>query len=311
MDGAAAVDRLPRGVSAQQVVALAERIGRIPDSVRAFGYRTEWAWTRLRLSAELLDFMSAHGLPRRVEDGVPMYDNLDLINVAIHLGLGPVARAAHRFWPLALRLGAARGGIRYEARYHTECPDPGHEGPCRYAFAAPGNAVVECVLDGGAPPQMSVEASTNGRLPALPPEARAVLRAVDDLQFLILPKAFSSDIEFVTRNGFGDCEAVCRILCDEAGARGIPVRPSYGLLVSPPFATGHYWAEFGVGDAWVPVDPVLTREMIRWGVLDAAEWPPHRSIGPIVVRLGDLDTTLATHNGTGAPVTASVRALGF
>jgi hypothetical protein len=311
MDGAGTVERLPRGVSTERVLALAERISRIPDRVRAFDYGSEWAWARLRLSTDLLDFMAAHGLPRRVVDGVPAYDNLDLINIAIHLGLGPVARAARRFWPLALRLSAARGGILYEARYHTECPEPGHDGPCRYAFAAPGNAVVECALDGGGPPQMSVRASTDGRLPPLPPEAREVLRAVEDIQFLIMPKAFSSDIDFVTRNGFGDCEAVCRILSDEARARGIPVRTSYGLLVSPPFATGHYWAEFGVGDAWVPVDPVLTREMIQWGVLDPAEWPPHRSIGPILVRLGDLDTTLATHNGTGVPVTASVRALGF
>jgi hypothetical protein len=311
MDGAGTVERLPSGVSTAQALALAERISRIPDSVRAFGYDAGWAWTRLRLSAELLEFMAAHGLPRQAVDGVPTYDNLDLINVAIHLGLGPVARAARRFWPLALRLSAARGGIRYEARYHTECPEPGHEGPCRYAFAAPGDAVVEYAIDGGGPPQMCVEATTSGRLPALPPEARAVLGAVDDIEFLILPKPFSSDIDFVTRNGFGDCEAVCKILCDEARARGIPVRPSYGLLVSPPFATGHYWAEFAVGDAWVPVDPVLTREMIRWGVLDPVEWPPHRSIGPILVRLGDLDTKLATHNGTGVPVTASARALGF
>jgi Transglutaminase-like superfamily len=301
---------LPPGVTEPQVLSLLEKLRRIPDSARDFDWGVDAAWTRLRVNHDLMAYLTEHGLPYRIVNGVPKYDRVDIVNVSMRLGFGPLARAPRRFWPLALCRSPASGSVRYEMRYKLACPQPGHDGPCRFVAALPGDATAECVTPSGGPgPQVRLDVSAPTAWPPLPPEVRAVVDTAGDIDYLMLPNSVRHDIDFVTRAGVSDCAGVAKILYREGLARGLEVRACVGLIASPPFSTPHNWAEFRVDGTWVPVDPILVREMVEWGVLDPAEWHPYRSTGALLCRLGDYDTMLAHHDGTPLDISVPTRLL--
>jgi hypothetical protein len=301
---------LPPSVSRQELLELAEKLRRIPDDARVYRRSVDWAWNRLRIRPELLLFLAEHGVPTQVSAGTARFDWHDVLNCAMQLGQGPVARAARRFWPVALRRADQGRPARYEVQYQTRCPAPEHEGPCEYVMALPGGKFHrQTTQPGGSAPGVAVVVEPRTTWPALPPAARAALDVAGELDFMLLPEKIRRDVDFLLRSRLGDCCGVALLLARELQARSVPARTSYGFIVTPPFAVEHYWAEALVDDVWVPVDPVLIRTMVRWGVLDPAEWHPYRSIGAILVRVAAEGVPTMVHNGVAVPFTLPTRLL--
>ncbi|GAA0572138.1 hypothetical protein GCM10010172_65840 [Paractinoplanes ferrugineus] len=307
-------DDLPRGVPPgttwDELAHLVEKLRRIPDRVRILDRTPHWAWTRLRLRPELLSCLTELGLPRRTaEDGL-LYDRYDLANSAMQLGQGPLARSARRFWPIAMDRVDAGTSTRYEMKYQMRCPDPGHGPVCHYLLTLPGGEVVaRDVPAGETMPDVTVEIVPEIDWPELPDRMRAPLAAVGELDFMLLREEIRRDLSFVRDSGLADCAGTAILVVEEARKLGLRARASFGCVVAPPFGVEHYWAELLVGDRWLPVDPVLIRQMVVWGVLDGDRWPPHRSIGPLVARIGDLGVPLVRHEGEEIPSTLPVRLL--
>jgi hypothetical protein len=292
-----------------ELLELTEKLCRIPEWAKDFQRSAEWAWLRLRIRVEWLEFMAAHGLPTREVRGKARFDWHDILNVAMQLGQGPVARAARRFWPVALRRAE---GLRphYQVEYQTRCPEPGHPGDCRYVLALPdGEFVTQTIAPGDDRPGTLIEVSPQVDYPEVPVALRTALDVSRDLEFMLLPEKIRRDTGFLLASRLADCAGVAVLLSEELTARNIPARTSYGFIVTPPFAVEHYWAEVAVDGVWVPVDPVLIRTMVRWGVLDGAVWHPYRSIGPILARVGPEGVPTVTHNGVATPFTMPTRLL--
>jgi hypothetical protein len=280
-----------------------ERLTRIPDSARAFTMSATDAIRRFRIGTSLLDQMISLGLPVRDKGGERHFDQFDLINSSMYLGVSPTSRTTRRFWPPALNPPAGVTATSYEVSYQPVCPVPGHDGPCGYELAVPGGGRVrQAAPETG--PVHEARVALPARWPDLPPQARAALAVTDGLVFSWLPPALATDLDFIAASGLADCAGVCRLLAAEGQRSGLATRKSYGLAVAPPFSVPHYWAEFLVGEVWVPVDPVLIVAMTGWGVLDRAQWPPHRSPGAILARVSEERVPLAAH----APVPGAVAA---
>jgi hypothetical protein len=300
---------LPAGTTFEELLTLVEKLRRIPDSVRRFDASPGWAWERMRMRPELLAFLTDMGLPCcPTPDGI-RYDRYDLGNCGMQLGHGPLARSARRFWPTAL--GRVDSGVRarYEMRYQMRCPEPGHVGVCRYELMLPGGELITRETTGGAMPDVSVEITPRIDWPELPKSMWSPLAATAGLNLMFLREEIRRDLDFVRTSRLADCAGSAIFIAEEARLRDLPARASYGLVVAPPFGVEHYWTEFLVEGVWVPVDPVLIRQTVLWGVLDGDRWPPHRSIGPLVARVSDVGVPLVRHNGKSIPSTLPIRLL--
>ena len=302
--------RPPDGPAPADVSALVAKLRRIPDSARRFVETPESARAQFLLRPAMLDLLTATGLPVRRIDGRPHYDRHDLTNCSLHLSVGAAARTARRFWPAALRRVADAGHARYEIQYQIRCPAPGHAAPCSFVLVLPGGRVLERTGTHGRGLQVAVQVAVEGRWPDLPSAVRTVLdEAVGEAEFMMLPTDVRYDTRFLQASRLGDCAGVTRLLVRQGRAAGLPARPAFGLIVAPPFAAEHFWAEFLVDGRWVPVDPVLIRAMLRWGVLDPAQWHPYRSIGAILSRIADDGVVLAAHDGRAVPFTLPTQLL--
>jgi hypothetical protein len=292
-----------------RVLSLVSLLLRIPDGARTFSTPIAEAWRRYRLNADLLEFMAAEGLPTYKAHGTIYFDHFDLLNASGHLGTSPANWMMKRFWPAALNRTAQMNPATYEIGYQMQCPAPGHRGPCRYVLVTPHGGRVLRIVDAG---DTSVVERARVSLatvwPTLPPELCELLDASSgDLTFMFLPYSLATDLDFIRTTKLADCAAASRLLFQEGQQRGLPARLSYGLAVAPPFSIRHYWVEFQVGEIWVPVDPLLIKTMIGWGVLKSDVWHPHRSLGAILARIAPHRVALARHAGLEVRVTLPTR----
>lgn len=290
---------LPPGVTGEQVGELLATLRLIPDGARAFTVSTQDARRYYSLTTGLLDFVVELGLPHAGAGEDAHFDLVDVMNLALHLGFSPAARAARRFWAAGLNRPPGGEPARYEVEYRAACPIPGHPPPCRYrVILSDDRAVDRQSFPEDDEPLAVARAALVDDWPELPPAARDLLDEVGDLQFVRLPPALRRDIGFIRRTGLSDCAGTATLLRAEGLRRGLRVRSSYGFIIVPPFSTTHHWAEIWIDGRWIPVDPVLIRAMIGWGVLDGAAWHPYRSPGAIFSRVCESGSDLVTHEGT-------------
>jgi hypothetical protein len=269
----------------------------IPDHVRDYDVSEAAATAVLRLPADLLAHVNAAGLARTNHDGRLFFDFDDLMNLSLDLGSPSAWTAGMRFWPRALE---ASGPYR-ECRvgYVFSCPDSRHTGPCQVEVLTPDRGWVrQDVTEQAAPARLAAvsEFRLHNDWPDLPPDVAELVEEVGQLEYKRLPADLGMQSDFVNRTGMVDCAGAARILINEARRRGLPSRPSVGLVVVPPYSSVHYWMDFLVDGVWTPADPVMVGALIRWGLLSRERWHVGRSIGGILGRLSDVTPT-ARHNG--------------
>ncbi|MEU0383199.1 transglutaminase domain-containing protein [Streptomyces chartreusis] len=291
------VDTVPAGAA---VTALLDRLGRIPSQRRDFRIGEREALSRYGLAPTLLHPLLELGFPARTEDGAYSYDAADLVNLSLQLRRGALSRALTRFWPRALSALTGPGPAGYRVGHQAACPEPDRPGhnACEFTVLTPeGERTVQRPVRADPGPVLETELWLRTDWPDLPPPMAGVVAEVADLEFMWLPRSLRWDTAFMRRTGLADCMGVSRLLVEEARARGLPARTAYGLVVAPPYATHHYWAEAGVGGDWVPLDPLMIKAMLGWGVLDHREWHPARSLGGMLCRLAADRTPVVTHDG--------------
>ncbi|HEX6352564.1 transglutaminase domain-containing protein [Actinophytocola sp.] len=284
-------------VTSDQLGDLVDLVRRVPDGVRRFALPVEAARSLHRVDEELLNRLVALGLPYVEVGSTRLFDDYDISNIALHLGLMSVRRRAMRAWAGALRRGGD-GGLDRRVGYVPTCPAPGHRGPCQYQVLVPGGTRRKCVgCDDPMAPVTSLDVRVRAEWPELPTPVRELLAEVRSVRFFLLPEAIRWDLDFLCHTRLADCGGVTKYLVAAARRRGIPVRFSFGLLVSKPYSTPHCWAEFEVDETWVPVDPLMVAAMSEWAGLPAEQWPESRSPGVLFCRLTDRFTRVAVHNG--------------
>jgi len=301
------------GADARGVISVEDlltRLATVPRRARSFVISAHDAGGPLRVRARSLDLLESHGLVE-TRHGVRHFDETDLINVDLYAGRGPLTASLHRLWPAMLNRTPDSGPVGYRAEYRAPCPDPGHSGNCEYSMLTPdGLATVSVPPTARGEPVARFDLELPSRWPALPDEAREVLDSVSHLRFVRLPRRNDQpwdDIGFVHRTGLADCVAVTQLLVERGAERGLAMRHSFGLMIAPPlFSIPHYWAEVLVDGTWVPVDPLLINTLVAWNLLDGSEWPPYRSPGTVLYRLGDRSSVVAHHHGRTVPVNVRV-----
>jgi hypothetical protein len=271
--------------------------------LRRFTVPAGVAKTRHRIGPDLANLLVAEGLPYVGQGADRLFDDYDLGNIALHLGLPSVRSRTMRSWANGLRRSKTVDRNEFRVGVVTQCPVSPHQGPCTYQLLRQGGG--RDVRMAGPDPSTPIahyDVQLASDWPALDPAASALVDETADLDFFLLPEAIRWDGDFMSRTRLADCGGVADWLVREGTRRGLPVRFSFGLLVVKPYSTPHCWAEFLTDGVWVPQDPLLLAAMQSWAGLAAAETFPHRSIGAVLYRLCGHFTKVASHNGIWAPL---------
>ncbi|MDF3290311.1 transglutaminase domain-containing protein [Streptomyces silvisoli] len=276
---------------------LLEKLLRIPDSEREFTVTPEGALADYQVPEELLDLLRANGLPAQPGADCWLYDLADMLNVALHLDIGSRHRKVLGWWIRALERPCGEV-VHYRMDYLPGCPLPEHAGSCHYSLLdRDGRRIKVTCEPQSRKPLHSLSFQLSQRWPTLPAPLRRLVDEVADIRFVRLHEPLRWDTDFIRVSGIGDCCGVAKLMVEEALDRGIPARMSSGRALTPPFSTGHFWAEFLIAGQWVPLDPVLIDALIEWGVCAPTHWNRHNSLGGILARFGEYRQPLALHNG--------------
>lgn len=294
---------LPAGLDLDLVPGLVRRVRQVPMRWRRFTVAARVARTRHRIGPELADLLVAEGLPYVGRGEDRLFDDYDLGNLAMHLGLLSVRRMTMRSWASALRRNSAQPHSELRVGVVPRCPVAPHPGACSFQLLREGGRREVCVAG---PENTEPVAHFDVRLPGQWPElgagARELVDELADLDFFLLPESIRWDSDFMARTRMADCGGAADWLAREGRRRGLPVRFAFGLLVVKPYSAPHCWAEFQTDGIWVPQDPLLLAAMRAWAGLDPVEWHPHRSIGSVLHRLCGHFTKMAGHDGVWAPL---------
>lgn len=95
-----------------------------------------------------------------------------------------------------------------------------------------------------------------------------------------------------------ECGGFSKLIVEQAKAEGIEARHVFGLLASQPYGTGHYWAEFKVGDEWVAIDPLMIMLLQRHAGLPKDQWPLYRPLAGTLLPLSVIEG----YDSHGAPI---------
>lgn len=305
------------GAGAAGAGAAAERrtvelVRRVPAEYRAYAQTADTARGVHRIGPDLLARLTRYGLPCAGAGPDALYDKLDLLNVSAQLGLRSAWYLGQRGWAPSLASLASGEPVTFEIEAFPRCPYPGHPGDCGFelwlARATPdGEPSEEAVGALTGPGRLTVR--TGHTTCAPPPQAAEVLAVVAGADYLNLPVDLETDLGFFDRTGIADCRLAAEAVVREAARRGVAIRRSFGLVLVPPYAGLHQWVEFQAGDGWASFDPHLVRYLETAGVLQPGYWPSLRSLGGLLLRLGETgtSTSLATHRGLHADVSFKMR----
>jgi hypothetical protein len=259
------------------------RIRMVPDNVREFTESTMDSRRVHRIRPALLEQLLDLGLPHRGTGDDGHFDRWDLANVGVSLGLPCARHLAMRWWSKALADLQPGPPIGYTLELGADCPDPTHDGPCDFVLSPLFGraAAVRRVRPGTW--SLDVELPRGLRLFTDP--FTPLIEHAESIRFHLLPVALSQNVGFLAETKLADCRAATIHLTRLGRKMGLPVRSAVGYFVAPPYATAHAWIEFEVDGEWWPADPFLLTALKKWGIIDPAQWPRHRSPQGLLWRL--------------------------
>lgn len=277
-----------------------ERLTRIPDSFRDFSVTPTGARKVHGIAADLLIRLTDLGLPVGSTVSAPLYDEIDLANITVALILPSPRMMAMRGWSQAIKTAANTIPTKYFLTIKCNCARDTHEGQCTVETAPQLRTLPSfSVSEGG---EITLSRQVSGEMAAVYPEAAELTGLLRSIHFQLLPSSLSRDLGFLRETGLADCRLAAKYLVKQAKNFGLAARSSAGLLVAVPYSTPHFWLDLKLGGSWAPFDPHLLNLLTSKGLLPPRDWPPFRSIGDAVWRMGEEDFQIARPVGGTASV---------
>lgn len=226
-----------------------------------------------------LESWMAMGLPAQKTAAGDLFDHDDLYNLSLHLRLPSLHKLAMRSWVSAMR--SSEQDRRLNLSYSLI--DPLEDGRPVDVLTPAG--LVEVAVSGSQDFYNTTVATRGCRVDLPPAIADLIEYAMREMQFYMLHDPIRWNSPFILENRLTECGGFSKLLVELAHVRGIEARHAFGLLLSLPYPTGHYWCEFLVDGQWVAADPLMIRLLTQHARLPAAEWPEHRSPVGALLRL--------------------------
>ncbi len=264
---------------AHDLAALCARLRQIPRDAGDYTFDAQDALMQFGLGEPELEALRHAGLHGQSAEGEHTYARYDLHYVGLRRGVAQDVLAGINLWRASLNRLVDAGGARIHVAYVPKVPDETQPVDGHVVLpGAPSHPVKLRHLTPAA--QFTVTQSTTW--PALPDDVAAIVDEVASSEFCLLPTRLAGDTALARRIGLTECWTGSKLLVEACQRIGRRARIAHGLMVALPFSSPHTWAEVELDGIWTPVDPLIIDLMRRWGGLDPAAWPHHRSPGAIV-----------------------------
>lgn len=269
-------------MTVHDVAALCSRLRRIPRDAGDFTVSAQDALTRYGLGEPELESLHRAGLHSRSPDGDHTYAPYDLHFLGLRCGLATDALSGIQLWRTSLERLVEAGQTRVHVTYIPKVPDA--TGPVKGHVVLPGVLAHPVELRHLAP-AAEFTVTLTATWPTLPDDLVAIMSEVAGYEFCLLPDRLAGDTTLARQIGLSDCWTGSKLVVEACRRVGRRARIAHGLMVVLPFSSRHSWAEVYVDGVWTPVDPLFIELMRRWGGLDPAAWPHHRSPGAMLAPL--------------------------
>ncbi|MCV2458431.1 transglutaminase domain-containing protein [Streptomyces sp. ICN988] len=279
---------------------LVEKLGRVPDRYRHFTVTADEARWRHGVDADLLGALTDLGMRCDHVGGAARYDDLDLANASLSLRLPSPRSIVMRGWAAAIRTRAAARPTTYTVSVGALCQHGPADASCSIEASVHLRDHPGIIATGEGP--LTLTHHVPAAKPQVYPQLAPFTELIREVRFHLLPDGLRDDVGFLRETGLADCALASAYLVAEAHSRELVARLSYGLFLSAPYSIVHTWVDLHMDGQWVPFDPHLLNFLVGWGLIDADEWPPYRSIPGAACRLGEREFVLATHNGEVLPL---------
>lgn len=277
------------GLAEAEALRVLADLARVADCHRRFSVTVQDA-ALYGIAPPLLSWLKTLGLASLHDERGECFDPDDLYNLSLYLRLPSLHKLAMRGWASAFRDSE-----------RDRCVE------LSYTLDASPTQMIRVLLPNGRL-QVQEDPQTvwvhqeqlvlTGRTQLLPQSLRELIeRTCAGMRFFMLHDALRWDLEFMREHKLAECGGFSKLLVQQAHGLGFPARQVFGLLLSAPYATGHYWAELWTDDRWVAVDPLMIQLLSTQAGLDEAGWPLHRSPETALLRLSTIDT----YDQEGAP----------
>lgn len=264
------------------LTALCARLRQIPRDAGDYSINAQDALTQFGVGEPELEALRRAGLHGEGADGEHAYAGYDLHYVGLRRGLAQDILAGINLWRTSLERLADAGETRIHVSYVPKVPDATEPVDGRVVLAgAPDHPVELRHLS----PAAAFTATQRATWPALPDAAAAIVDEVARFEFCRLPDRLMGDTSLARQIGLTDCWTGSKLVVEGCRRIGHQARIACGLMVALPFSSHHSWAEVEVDGIWTPVDPLIVELMRRFGGLDPAAWPHHRSPGAMLTPL--------------------------
>ncbi|MER7279805.1 transglutaminase domain-containing protein [Dactylosporangium sp. NPDC000244] len=261
------------------------------------------------VDSEFVDVLVDMGFPCEIRRDHVAFDPLDLENLGLDLRLPSASRAAMALWTRSFKDPTRLATARCTVQISWSCPVPGHAGGCDHdgdftvSSQIEGRSVGPVVHDRtGWKTELDVRLLHDDHV--FRNGFSALVQEAGKLHFHRLIPELAQDMEFLRRHRIADCRSANIYLAGVAAAADLVVRQASGYFVGSPFLVPHMWLEVDVDGRWVAADPFFLNTLARWGVVNAADWPPTRSPRNVLWRIrGDHEEEpLIKHGAVGVPV---------
>lgn len=289
-------------LSATILQEVVDRARLVPDRYRDYSTTWELATRHFRVPESLLARVLDFGFPHVRVDGQLQFDRKDLKNLLLRTFVPSPQLDAVKAIADTMNAAPVVPSFTQKITVISRCPQPGHDGSCDFLIArqltTPADEAIKVIsLDPRRCVFSAVIRSGPATLLSLSDEEHGIFDEVAALEFQHIPTELATDIGFARQTGMADCRLAYLYMCVRGHEIGMRIRPAAGIAATPPFSNTHAWAEVYDGQSWTPVDPFFISMLVRWGFLSADEWPINRIPLGLLVRLGDHDEALMSHQG--------------
>ncbi|MDH5729543.1 MAG: transglutaminase domain-containing protein [Gammaproteobacteria bacterium] len=268
-----------------------EKLAQIQDEHRV--YNTSEDGARLfGFNKNILEQLVEAGASYQTHDAIMMFDSDDLYNYSLYLELPSIHKLAMRSWAKVFKNSSGNKKIKISYSFQNDVKLPN-----KFQVITEKEKRSEMIISEPKSFYQS-EIVIRNELIDLPNTIKSLLIELSEgIEFYMLHDAIRWDTDFIAKHKMAECGGFSKLVMEQALIIGHEARQVFGVMLSEPYGTGHYWVEFKIGTDWIAVDPLMIVLLTTHTTLSPEDWKLYRIPFGVLLRL----FVIKDYDSIGAP----------
>lgn len=245
-----------------------------------------------------LEGLRSSGIGLRDGRGVARFDGDEVATLALHTRPESPMRFLMKRWVTEVERSTLREdrGRARSLRLTVQCPTPHIRHECKFSVAGMSVEPVQAEVPGSLWLEVQPRIST-AKL-NVPERIIAACEEMAEWIYIRVRDFWLSREAGVAGAVAADCRQAAHRLAGACASNGVTHRPAWGYVLTPPLATAHHWVEVRTRSGWVSLDPLMSGNLARWGLLPSDGVARPNILSPILGSLTSREPDhLVRHDG--------------